>query len=382
MTPHPKGKGPLVGVRVLEFAGIGPGPYCAQLLGDAGASVLRIERPDAPSPSAARITQRSRRSIRLDLKSDAGRAVALDLIGRAEILIEGFRPGVMERLGLGPEPALAVKPALVYGRMTGWGQAGPLAQAAGHDINYIAISGALHAIGGAHGPAIPLNLIGDFGGGALFLAFGVMAALVHARTTGKGQVVDAAISDGTASLMSYIYGFLADGAWINARAANRLDGGAHFYNTYECADGKWVSIAAYEPQFYDILRDKLGLQEAVFDARMERAAWPMLTERLAAIFRQKTRAEWTELLEGSDVCFAPVLDLLEAPKHPHNLAREVFVEIDGVVQPAPAPRFSLTPSAIAGSSLQNHAPPEVALHEWGVGETSIADWRDAGALKD
>jgi alpha-methylacyl-CoA racemase len=371
--------GPLSGVRVLEFAGIGPGPYCGQLLSDAGATVLRIDRPGSAPNTAAKITQRGRRIIRLDLKSDAGREIALDLVGHADILIEGFRPGVMERLGLGPDQALARNPRLVFGRMTGWGQSGPLAHAAGHDINYLSLSGALHAIGTPNQPIIPLNIVGDFGGGALFLAFGVMAALVHARESGRGQVVDAAISDGTASLMSYIYGFLAEGSWFNARAANRLDGGAHFYNVYQCADGKWISVAAYEPQFYQLLRDKLGLLDACFDARMDREAWPVLSQRLEVIFRQKTSDDWRGLLEGTDVCFAPVLDLVEAPQHAHNVARETFVEFDGVVQPAPAPRFSATPGRIGGSCAENDVPATTALAAWGLDARKIEQWRQSGA---
>ncbi|MEY2756658.1 MAG: hypothetical protein RIR33_436 [Pseudomonadota bacterium] len=372
--------GPLVGVRVLEFAGIGPGPYCAQLLSDAGASVLRIERPGSPANNASKVTQRGRRIVRLDLKSDVGREVALGLIEQADILIEGFRPGVMERLGLGPSQALARNERLVFGRMTGWGQAGPLAHAAGHDINYVALSGALHAIGKSDEPVIPLNIVGDFGGGALFLAFGVLAALVHARASGRGQVVDAAISDGAASLMSYIYGFMADGSWRNERAANRLDGGAHFYNVYKCADEKWISVAAYEPQFYQLLRDKLGLVEDAFDARLDRDAWPILKERLKTIFHERTSAEWRRLLEGTDVCFAPVLDLEEAPQHAHNVARETFIAFDGVVQPAPAPRFSETPGRIGGSCAENDVAAPTTLSEWGLDPQQIERWRKSGAF--
>jgi len=373
------GGGPLAGVKVLEFAGIGPGPYCVQLLSDAGADVVCIERPGAAAVTAAQITKRGRSVLRLDLKTAEGSEIARGLIERADILIEGFRPGVMERLGLGPDAALAMNPHLVYGRMTGWGQHGPLAQAAGHDINYIALSGALHAIGTKDEPIIPLNIVGDFGGGSLFLAFGVMAALLHARATGHGQVVDAAISDGAASLMSYMYGFLADGSWRDQRASNRLDGGAHFYNVYKCADGKWVSIAAYEPQFYALLRNKLDLTDAAFNDRMDRNQWPELKRVLADIFARKTRREWCELLEGTDVCFAPVLDLEEAPKHPHNVARGAFIEKEGIVQPAPAPRFSLTPSEIK-VGLSGDAPSEQALMRWDMDRAAIDRWRSADLL--
>jgi alpha-methylacyl-CoA racemase len=267
-------------------------------------------------------------------------------MARADVVFEGFRPGVMERLGLGPEAAFERNPRLVYGRMTGWGQTGPLAKAAGHDINYIALTGALHAVGTKDKPVAPLNLVGDFGGGALYLAFGLLAAVIHARATGEGQVVDAAMTDGAASLLAMFYGMRASGIWSNERRANLLDGGAHFYDTFECADGKWVAIGAIEPQFYALLLEKTGLKDdPAFAAQMDHAAWPGLREKLAARIAEKTRDEWCALMEGSDVCFAPVLDFDEAPDHPHNAARETFVTIDGIVQPAPAPRFSATPAA-------------------------------------
>ena len=360
-------QGPLDGLKVVEFAGLGPAPFCGMLLSDLGADVLRIDRKDARPAKPFHVTHRGRRSLALDLKKDEAIVLCLDLFARADIVFEGFRPGVMERLGLGPDVALKRNPRLVYGRMTGWGQDGPLAQAAGHDINYIALTGALHAIGTKERPLPPLNLVGDFGGGALYLAFGLLAALTHARTTGQGQVVDAAMVDGAASLMSYFYGFRAEGVHTAERAANRLDGGAHFYDVYQCADGKWVAIGSIEPQFYALLRGKAGLSDPAFDAQLDRARWPELKEKLARVIATKTRAEWCAIMEGSDVCFAPVLELGEAPSHPANAARGVFVEVEGVVQPAPAPRFSATPGAVQGP------PPAIGGHnvdglrDWGIG---------------
>ncbi|MCB4785869.1 CoA transferase [Delftia sp. Lp-1] len=332
--------GPLEGVRVVEFAGLGPGPFCAMLLADMGAEVLRIARPGTPV-DAQDITTRSRSQVEIDLRGEEGQASALALIARADLLIEGFRPGVMERLGLGPEPCLARNPRLVYGRMTGWGQHGPLAHAAGHDINYIAISGALHAIGRAgEAPVPPLNYVGDFGGGGMLLAVGLLAALHEAGRSGRGQVIDAAMTDGTALLSAFMYGFKAKGQWSNQRGENLLDGGAHFYDTYACADGKYIAIGAIEPQFYAELRQRCGIQDPLFDAQLDAARWPLLKLRLADVFRTRTRQQWCELLEGSDACFAPVLDWDEAPQHAHNRARATFTEAGGVLQPAPAPRFS------------------------------------------
>ncbi|WP_353178336.1 CaiB/BaiF CoA transferase family protein [Delftia acidovorans] len=332
--------GPLEGVRVVEFAGLGPGPFCAMLLADMGAEVLRIARPGTPV-DAQDITTRSRSQVEIDLRGEEGQASALALIARADLLIEGFRPGVMERLGLGPEPCLARNPRLVYGRMTGWGQHGPLAHAAGHDINYIAISGALHAIGRAgEAPVPPLNYVGDFGGGGMLLAVGLLAALHEAGRSGRGQVIDAAMTDGTALLSAFMYGFKAKGQWSNQRGENLLDGGAHFYDTYACADGKYIAIGTIEPQFYAELRQRCGIQDPLFDAQLDAARWPLLKLRLADVFRTRTRQQWCELLEGSDACFAPVLDWDEAPQHAHNRARATFTEAGGVLQPAPAPRFS------------------------------------------
>jgi len=364
-------QGPLSSVRVVEFAGIGPGPFCGMLLADMGADVLRIDRRDAKPAKRHQVTQRGRRSLALDLRNPAAAALCLELVERADIMFEGYRPGVMERLGLGPDVALSRNPSLVYGRMTGWGQTGPLAHSAGHDINYIAISGALHAIGTSARPVVPLNLIGDYGGGALYLAMGLLAALVHARCTGQGQVVDAAMCDGAASLMSYFYGLRAEGSQRRERASNMLDSGAPFYEVYRCSDGEWIALGAIEPQFYAILLEKLGLEHEGLAKQMERDGWPSDKERIAAVIARKSRAEWCAILEGSDACFAPVLEMDEAPAHHHHRARKTFVDLAGVVQPAPAPRFSSTPGAIQGP------PPTIgqhnlsALRDWGLSEELI-----------
>ena len=366
--------GPLKGVKVVEFAGIGPGPFCCMLLSDMGADVVRIDRGGGARGGvvrgnpAADVTSRGRRSVALDLKQPSHVATAMDLIAKADILIEGFRPGVMERLGLGPDEALARNPKLIYGRMTGWGQFGSLSQAAGHDINYIALTGALHAMGRKNeAPPPPLNLVGDFGGGALYLAMGVCAALFEAQRSGKGQVIDAAMTDGAASLMAMFYGMRASGVWTDNRDSNMLDGGAHFYDTYECKDGKWVAIGSIEPQFYALLMEKTGLAgDAAFKAQIAPSEWPALSEKLAAVFKTKTRDEWCALMEGTDVCFAPVLSLAEAPVHPHNAERQTFVTVENVVQPAPAPRFSRTPSAIQGPAPSIGAHTDSVLADWGV----------------
>jgi len=365
------GQGPLSTLKVLEFAGIGPGPFCGMLLSDLGADVVRIDRKGAGRGGKADVTARGRRSIAMDLKSPAAVEVCLKLMERSDAVFEGFRPGVMERLGLGPEVALARNPRLVYGRMTGWGQTGPYAKAAGHDMNYIAISGALSAIGMADKPIPPLNLVGDFGGGALYLAFGLLAGVLHARETGEGQVIDCAMSDGAASLMAMFYGFKAAGAWTSRRRDNLLDGGAHFYDTYQCADGAWISIASIEPQFYALLLEKTGITDPDFAAQMDRGRWPELKARLAKVIAARPRDAWIELMEGSDVCFAPVLDLDEAPHHPHNQARGTFVEIDGVTQPAPAPRFLKTPGVIAGPPPAIGAHSREALSDWGLSASEI-----------
>jgi alpha-methylacyl-CoA racemase len=357
--------GPLAGIRVVEFAGLGAAPFCGMLLSDLGADVVRIDRPDADSPGAFSLISRGRRSVALDLKSALGIDQSLALLGRADALLEGFRPGVMERLGLGPEIVLARNPRLVYGRMTGWGQSGPLAHAAGHDINYISLAGALHAIGAREKPAVPLNLVGDFGGGSLYLALGLLAALLHARSTGKGQVVDCAMVDGAASLMTLFYGARAGGQWQDERQSNSLDGGAPFYDTYECADGAWISVGALEPHFFAELLDKLEIGSAGARSQWNRGSWPELRARLAATFRTRVRAEWQNLLEGTDVCFAPVLSMAEAPAHPHNVARKTFVEVNGVTQPAPAPRFSVTPGEIQGPPPAIGAHTRQVFQEWG-----------------
>jgi alpha-methylacyl-CoA racemase len=373
-------QGPLKGLRVVEFAGIGPGPFAGMLLSDLGADVVRIDRKDARPSAPHMVTQRGRRSLALDLKNEDSIALCLDLFERAEIVFEGFRPGVMERLGLGPDVALKRNPKLVYGRMTGWGQTGPLAQAAGHDINYIAITGALAAIGTREKPVAPLNLVGDFGGGSLYLIVGLLAALTHARATGQGQVVDAAMVDGAASLMSYFYGFRAEGVHSKQRADNRIDGGAPFYDTYKCADGEWIALGSIEPQFYKLLREKAGLSDPAFDAQMDRAGWPELKGKVAKAIATKTRAEWNALMEGTDVCFAPVLEMDEAPSYPHNKERDAFVEIAGVIQPAPAPRFDRTPGAVQGPPPEIGAHNESALRDWGLASKQIDELKHKGII--
>jgi alpha-methylacyl-CoA racemase len=345
MASTQRASGPLTGVRIVEFAGIGPGPFACMLLADMGAEVVTLDRVGAKK-NLKSVAGRGRKVVELDLKDKASIAQVLDLLASADALIEGFRPGVMERLGLGPDVVLAKNPRLVYGRMTGWGQEGPLAQAAGHDINYISVTGALSAIGPKDKPVPPLNLVGDFGGGALYLVVGVLAALLEAKKSGKGQVVDAAMCDGAASLMSMFFDMMAAGRWIEGRESNFLDGGAHFYGVFECACGNFVSIGSIEPQFYALLRQLAGLTDAGFDAQMDRKSWPALKQKLTDVFKTKTRAEWCKLMEGTDVCFAPVLTMAEAPEHPHMAARKIFVNRHGVTQPAPAPRFSRTPSAI------------------------------------
>jgi alpha-methylacyl-CoA racemase len=345
MASMQRASGPLIGVRIVEFAGIGPGPFACMLLADMGAEVVTLDRVGAKK-NLKSVAGRGRKVVELDLKDKASIAQVLDLLASADALIEGFRPGVMERLGLGPDVVLAKNPRLVYGRMTGWGQEGPLAQAAGHDINYISVTGALSAIGPKEKPVPPLNLVGDFGGGALYLVVGVLAALLEAKKSGKGQVVDAAMCDGAASLMSMFFDMMAMGRWIESRESNFLDGGAHFYGVYECACDNFVSIGSIEPQFYALLRQLAGLSDAGFDAQMDRKAWPALKQKLIDVFKTKTREQWCKLMEGTDVCFAPVLTMAEAPDHPHMAARKIFVNRHGVTQPAPAPRFSRTPSAI------------------------------------
>lgn len=360
--------GPLSSLRIVEFAGIGPGPFCGMLLSDLGADVVRIDRAGANRKGDPNnVTSRGRRSVGLDLKSEQGKETALKLIEKADGLIEGFRPGVMERLGLGPDVALSRNPKLVYGRMTGWGQTGPLSHAAGHDLNYIALTGALHAMGRKNErPAPPLNLVGDFGGGALYLAFGLISGIVNAKETGEGQVVDCAMVDGASSLAAMFFGMRASGMWTDDRESNLLDGGAHFYDTYECADGKWISVGSIEPQFYALLLEKTGISDPEFSAQMDRTKWPALKDKIVEVIKSKTQAEWCTIMEGSDVCFAPVLTLGEAPDHPHNKERETFVEVEGVVQPAPAPRFSKTNGAIQRPPPGIGEHTEEVLAEWGI----------------
>lgn len=354
-------QGPLNGLKVLEFAGLGPAPFAGMMLSDAGAEVLRVQRPGA-DPSPRDPTMRGRSSLSLDLKRPEAVALCLELIGQADVLIEGFRPGVMERMGLGPEPAQARNPRLIYGRMTGWGQDGPLAGVAGHDINYIALTGALAAIGPPdRPPPPPLNLVGDYGGGAMFLLFGILAALYERERSGRGQVIDTAVVDGTAALMSVFSWMRADGLWDSRRGRGLLDGSAPFYRTYECKDGRHLSVGPLEPQFYAVLLEKAGLDPAEFARSPDPDDWPELAQRLEAVFAARTRDEWCPLLEGTDACVAPVLTLDEAPAHPHMAARQVFTTEGGVTQPAPAPRFSRTP----GGLEERPSGAELA-RAWGV----------------
>ncbi len=343
--------GPLHGIRVIEFAGIGPGPHCGMLLADLGADVIRVDRPMAEvNPAVDSVFQRGKRSIVIDLKKPDGVETALRLIETADASIEGLRPGVAERIGIGPEECLLRNPRLVYGRMTGWGQHGPLASTAGHDIDYLAVSGTLDAIGVEGKPIPPLNLGADFGGGSMYLAVGLLAGVIHARQTGEGQVIDAAMVDGAAHLSTMVHGMLAAGAWAPTRRSNLLDGGAPFYDTFETADGRHMAVGALEPQFYSELIERLGLTEAGLPDRFDRERWPELRARMGEVFRTRTRDEWVAVFHGSDACVAPVLSLVEAPHHPHLRARQTFVDIGGVTQPAPAPRFSVT-------SVETPPPP-------------------------
>lgn len=390
MAPAVRG-GPLEGVRVLEFAGLGPAPFCGMMLGDMGAEVIRIERPGAlwHEPSRDPLL-RNRRSLTVDLKHPEGLAMALRLAAACDVLIEGYRPGVMERLGLGPAECLQQNPRLVYGRVTGWGQTGPLALAAGHDLNYIALTGALHLIGPAGGkPVPPVNLVGDFGAGAMLLLSGVLAALLESKRSGKGQVVDAAIVDGTVALLGMMFSFRANSFFRDAAGENVLAGGAPFYDTYETADGRYVSIAALEPQFYSLLQEKLGIVDpeldglgiATVDDEAARARWPALRAALTRLFKTRTREEWCRLLEGTDVCFAPVLSIEEAARHPHNGARRNFVTVNGVLQNAPVPRFSRTVLDEPECGRKPGADTESVLREvLALAPPEIERLRRAGAL--
>ena len=381
--------GPLAGLRVIEMVGLGPCPFAAMMLADMGAEVIRIDRKiadGAPNPfpilgTKFDVLARGRRSLALDLKQASARDVLLQLIEQADVLLEGFRPGVMERLGLGPDICQQRNARLVYGRITGWGQSGPLAQAAGHDINYLALSGMLHAMGRAdRPPAPPLNLVADFGGGAMMLAFGVLCALLEAKNSGKGQVVDAAMVEGSALLGAMMYGFKAYGAWSDQRENNLLDGGAHFYDTYVCADGKFISIGAIEPQFYALLLQLCGIIDPDFDEQMDKQKWPVLNAKLSTIFSTKSQQEWCALLEGSDACFAPVLDMAEAPHHAHNQARQVFIDIDGVTQPAPAPRFSRSTTEVTAPPAQAGQHSLAILKDWGISPETIASLLQTKAI--
>ncbi|MDY0012052.1 MAG: CaiB/BaiF CoA-transferase family protein [Rhodocyclaceae bacterium] len=381
--------GPLTGLKVVEMAGIGPGPFCAMMLADMGAEVIRIDQKRGPGSLSLPllntpfdVTARGRRSLALDLKQPGSQAVALKLIAQADALIEGFRPGVMERLGLGPDVCLERNPRLVYGRITGWGQGGPLAKAAGHDINYLALTGALYSMGRAgEPPSPPLNLVADFGGGAMLLAFGVACALLEARSSGKGQVIDAAMTDGAALLMGMIYGLKSLGGWSNRRGENSLDGGAPYYTTYACADGKFISIGAIEPQFYAQLLKLCGVDDPDLAKPMaQQDDWPRLKSKFAALFKTRTRAQWCELLEGSDACFAPVLDLDEAPAHPHNQARQTFIDVAGVLQPAPAPRFSRTQAQVSRPPPRSGEHSAEVLADWGIAADEIEALRSGGLI--
>jgi alpha-methylacyl-CoA racemase len=378
--------GPLSGIRILEIAGIGPGPFAAMMLADMGAEVVRVDRVQAVRDNVTGshwdVMLRGRRNVALDLKHPEGVEALLTLVEGADAIIEGFRPGVMERLGVGPDQCLARNPKLVFGRMTGWGQEGPYANSAGHDINYIALAGALAHFGRAgEPPTPPLNMVGDFGGGGMFLAFGVVCALLESQRSGKGQVVDAAMVDGSAVLMSMFWAFKNIGMFDeSARGTNLLDTGAHFYDVFECADGEWVSIGSIEPQFYALLLEKTGVS-AEFAAQMDRSKWPQLKEKLAAVFRTKTRAQWNEIMEGTDVCYAPVLRMSEAAQHPHNVARNTFVEVAGITQPAPAPRYSRTITNVPTPPAHAGEHTRAVLADWGFDADRIDALVAAGAAR-
>jgi alpha-methylacyl-CoA racemase len=370
--------GPLNGVKIIEVGGIGPGPFCGMMLSDMGAEIIRVDRRGQQSRVGSQydILHRGRRSIGVDLKKPEGVELLLKLVEQADALQEGFRPGVMEKLGLGPDVCLKRNPKLVYGRMTGWGQEGPISLAAGHDINYIAVTGALYSIGRPdQNPVPPLNLIGDFGGGGMLLAFGIACALFETQRSGKGQVIDAAMVDGAAALMAMFYGQRAAGLWTDQRGANFLDTGAHYYDTYETADGKWVSVGSIEPQFYALLLKHSGIDDPEFQGQNNREKWPEFKMKIAEIFKTKTRDEWCEIMEGSDVCFGPVLTMGEALEYPQNVARKTFVEIEGVPQPAPAPRFSRTNPEIRGPALMGPEYTEEALSDWGITPNEIKKFK-------
>ena len=374
--------GPLKGLKIIEMAGIGPGPFCGMVLADLGAKIIRVDRASAIGTGSKQdAANRGKKSIAVDLKSEEGVEVVLKLVETADAIFEGFRPGVMERLGLGPDVCSKRNERIVFGRMTGWGQEGPLANAAGHDINYISLTGALAAIGRPGSPPVPpLNLIGDFGGGGMLLALGLVAALLESKESKKGQVVDAAMTDGSALLMTMIYTMQSSGMWKTTMGSNLLDGGSHFYDTYECKDGKFISIGSIEPQFYALLCQIADLDEEVFGKQMSRDSWPEQKEEITKIFLNKSRDEWCDLMEGTDVCFAPVLDMSEAPKHPHNIERKTFIDLEGVTQPAPAPRFSRTePEVVSSPSIVGEHTNEV-LSSIGLSDEDISSLKTSGAV--
>lgn len=377
--------GPLAGVKIIEIKGIGPGPFAGMLLADMGADVIVIERSSKGSgtvalPAAMDCNSRGKKSIALNLKTTAGAETLLRLVESADILFEGFRPGVAERLGFGPEQCHARNPRLVYGRITGWGQTGPLAKTAGHDINYISLTGSLAAIGNLDKSTVPLNLVGDYAGGSMYLVMGMLAALYEAQRSGKGDVIDAAITDGSASLMSVFHSMDKLGAWIPERGSNMLDGSAPFYDVYETSDGRFVSIGSIEPQFYALLVEKTGVDPEVFANSYDKSQWPQMKERLIEVFKTKSQAQWCELMEGTDLCFAPVLNYREAPAHPHNAARNTYIDIDGLIQPAPAPRFARSDCATPSSPSSEGADTQEVLTQWGFSEQEITALGVDGAL--
>ncbi len=385
MNLHCGGRGPLSHLTVIEMAGLGPGPFAGMVLADFGAKVIRVDRASSATAWGPKRTEspvsRGRHSIAVNLKDPGGIALVLELVAKADILIEGFRPGVMERLGLGPQICHDRNARLIYGRITGWGQHGPLSQAAGHDLNYISLSGALHAMGSKdRPPPPPLNLLGDYGGGAMLLLVGILAALAEAQRSGRGQVVDAAMSDGAALLMAAQYGLQASGSWHEERGSNFLDGSAHFYATYECADGRYISVAPLEPQFYKELLELCGVDDPHFDKQWEKSEWPALQQKFTELFRSRSRAQWCDLLEGADACFAPVLSMNEAPHHPHNVARGTFVEVEGLLQPAPAPRLDRTPGSVPPRAPQVGQHTADVLKELGRSESEIEALIRAGIV--
>jgi alpha-methylacyl-CoA racemase len=374
--------GPLHGYTVIELAGIGPAPMGGMMLADMGAEVIRIDRSNGAGLGMKDVSSRGKKSVVINLKDEQGRETLLRMVENADVLIDPFRPGVCEKLGIGPDVCLGRNSKLVFARMTGWGQEGPLAQSAGHDINYISITGALYAMGRkGEKPVPPLNLVGDMGGGGMLLVNGVLAALLETANSGKGQVIDAAMVDGAAQLMWMFYGFEAVGLWdATHRESNMLDGGAHFYDTYECADGEYISLGSIEPQFYALLMELAGLPEADFGAQNDQTNWPLMKDKLTVIMKQKTQAQWCEIMEGTDVCFAPVLNFMDAPRHPANVARNSYIELDGMTQPAPAPRFSRTPSSVQHGAHNPGQDTDAVLKAMGFGEQELASLRSAGSI--